>query len=87
MQAEAGRPAEAAALHREALLENPDDWGSLQAYLDCRLPGSAAQPPPPPASAAVQRLSDSATALHIGGGQDGPDAEVRRLCVYLLERL
>lgn len=83
MQAEAGRPAEAAALHREALLENPDDWGSLQAYLDCRLPGSAAepQPSPPPAGAAVQRLSDSAAELHIGGGQEGLDAEVQCLCV------
>lgn len=40
MQVEAGRPAEAAALCREALQANPDDWGMLQTYLDCLLPAT-----------------------------------------------
>ena len=65
------------------MLENPDDWGSLQAYLDCRLPGSAAEASPPPAGAAVQRLSYSAATLNINGGQDGPDAEVQCWCVMV----
>lgn len=42
----AGNLREAAALYEEAVLENPDDWLALQAYLDCLLPGSAAQGKP-----------------------------------------
>lgn len=61
--AEAGRLQEAAALHREALQENPDDWGSLLAYLDCRLPSSAAGRPSPPAGASVELLTESTSAL------------------------
>lgn len=35
--------ARAAAVWREALLSNPDDWPAWLLYLDCVLPGSAAQ--------------------------------------------
>lgn len=42
----AGKLNEAADLYEEAVLENPDDWLALQAYLDCLLPGSAAQGKP-----------------------------------------
>lgn len=42
MQVAAGELGPAAALYEEALLENPDDWLALQAYLDCLLPRSAA---------------------------------------------
>jgi hypothetical protein len=33
-----GRGPEAAALYREALAEQPDDWASMVLYLDCMLP-------------------------------------------------
>lgn len=32
---------QAAALFKEALLDSPDDWTSLQQYLDCMLPQSS----------------------------------------------
>ncbi len=37
MQIELGQMPQAAALFREALMHNPDDWTSLQQYLDCTL--------------------------------------------------
>ncbi len=37
MQIELGQMPQAAALFREALMDNPDDWTSLQQYLDCTL--------------------------------------------------
>lgn len=36
-----GQLKQAAALFEEALKENPDDWTSLQQYLDCLLPSTA----------------------------------------------
>lgn len=41
-QVEAGRLPEAAALCREALQDNPDDWTMLQTWLDCLLPSTQA---------------------------------------------
>lgn len=41
-QVEAGRLPEAAALCREALQDNPDDWTMLQTCLDCLLPSTQA---------------------------------------------
>ena len=41
-QVEAGRLPLAAALCREALQDNPDDWTMLQSYLDCLLPSTQA---------------------------------------------
>ena len=35
-----GQLQEAAALFREALMDTPDDWTSLQQYLDCKLVSS-----------------------------------------------
>lgn len=81
VQAEAGRLQEAAALHREALQENPDDWGSLLAYLDCRLPGSAAGRPPPPAGAAVEQLTESTLALSTSDGPVAGEVEVRHCLI------
>ena len=37
MQIELGQLQEAAALFQNALMDNPDDWTSLQQYLDCVL--------------------------------------------------
>ena len=37
MQIELGQMPQAAALFQEALMDNPDDWTSLQQYLDCTL--------------------------------------------------
>lgn len=86
-QVEAGQLQKAAKLYREALQENPDDWAALQAYLDCRLPASAAPAaaapaagqPSEPAGAAVQ-LADgvAALAVNVAGGANSPDAEVRQ---------
>ncbi len=42
MQIELGQLSQAAALFREALMGNPDDWTSLQQYLDCTLTISSA---------------------------------------------
>lgn len=37
MQIELGQMPQAAALFQAALMDNPDDWTSLQQYLDCTL--------------------------------------------------
>jgi uncharacterized membrane protein YgcG len=76
-----GRRAEAAALHREALEEQPDDWASAVQYLDCVLP----VPPPPGgegggmrAAAARQRPAVGfwAVAQALRGGAEPGEASV-----------
>lgn len=37
LQVDLNQQGKAAALFKEALLDNPDDWTSLQHYLDCML--------------------------------------------------
>lgn len=37
LQIALGQMPQAAALFREALMDNPDDWTSLQQYLDCTM--------------------------------------------------
>lgn len=55
MQIELGQLQEAAALFQNALMDNPDDWTSLQQYLDCVLvPRTEAQDETNPPSAESQ---------------------------------
>jgi hypothetical protein len=58
-----GRRAEAAELYRAAVVDRPDDWGSLLLYLDSLLPPEAASGQAPPSS-----FLDVAKALGSGGG-------------------
>jgi len=67
MQIELGQLSQAAALFREALMENPDDWTSLQQYLDCTLTNS----PGDHGTDAGDSAEGTGDQAHGGRNQDG----------------
>lgn len=66
MQIELGQMPQAAALFREALMDNPDDWTSLQQYLDCTLTISSGDH----GSGAGDSAGGTGDQAHSGGNQD-----------------
>ncbi|DBA84768.1 TPA: hypothetical protein ACH3X1_005807 [Trebouxia sp. C0004] len=63
---ELGQIPQAAALFREALMDNPDDWTSLQQYLDCTLTISSEDR----AGGAGDSAEGTGDQAHGGGNQD-----------------
>ena len=89
LQIALGRFDRAAALFREALQDNPDDWTSLQQYLDCMLTRSS---PPcagsPEHTEDQQQLTDGMSGLSVTDGQQvtAHAAIPAPLCCFLLQR-
>ncbi len=67
-----GRAGEAAALYREAVLEQPDDWSGVMLYFDALLPAAAASGQAPPSSFwAVAKALTGGKLPPAGGGSSG----------------
>ena len=76
--AAAGRRPEAAALYREAVEEQPDDWTSLMLFLDCTLPPRCSSGLAPPAgfwtvARALQSGGAAAPLVAADAGEEEPE--------------